>query len=152
MNAALKRRAIARLRPQWRDDTSFAAFTAACKSCGTRNLVQELLDPFIVAGSPETAAALSGFRARPWYSAAELARLWPIVCVGLAQKQTGRRPSPATLAKRLIECGLPRLKQWNGSTEFKHNGKATEFFIVQDVWRIANQRYTQIDFDRSMTL
>jgi hypothetical protein len=138
----------------YRDDTSYGAFVAACKAAGPRNLVQELLDPFAIMLDPpaDVRAALDGFKARPWYSAAELSRLWPLVCIGLAGGKQGNKPAPEQVALRLAQEGLPRLKQWDGSTTFLHNGKRQEFFIVQDVWKIASLRWTQQDFDRSMSL
>lgn len=151
-----KPQALAWARNGWRDDSSYRAFVEACKAAGDRNLVQELLGPFELvqraAPQPDIGAALATFKPRPWYSAAELSRLWPLVCIGLACKQQGRSPSPVKLAERLTIHGLPKLRQWDGSQEFLHHGKRQEFFIVQDVWAIANQRYTQTDFDRVMTL
>jgi hypothetical protein len=153
---AHKALALYRAARGWREDTSYSAFVAACKRAKDRNLVSELLDPFrlaVASGDDGNgiAPAVAGFKVRPWYSAAELARLWPLVCIGLAQKEQGRSPSAATVAKRLTECGLPKVKQWDGSTLFMHNGKPTEFFIVQDVWRLASKRFTQTDFDRVMS-
>ncbi|WP_395652571.1 hypothetical protein [Brevundimonas sp.] len=152
MTRLYKYQSVLRTRMGWKDDTSYRLFVDACKAAGERNLVQELLDPFVLvqraAPRPDLGAAINGFQARPWYSAAELARLWPLVCIGLACKQQGRSPSPAKVAERLTHFGLPRLKQWDGSTGFKHHGKVQDFYVVQDVWKIANQRFTQTDFDR----
>ena len=150
-----KPQSILRTRMGWRDDSSYKAFVDACRAAKERNLVQELMDPFVLAlrstPRPDLAAAVSGFQARPFYSAAELARLWPLVCIGLACKQVGRAPSAKKVEERLIHFGLPRLKQWGGSTEFMHYGKPTQFFIVQDLWGMMNRRFTQLDFDRIMS-
>lgn len=155
MTRLFKPQSLLRTRMGWSDDSSYKAFVDACRAAKERNLVHELMDPFVLAlratTKPDLAAAVNGFHVRPFYSAAELARLWPLVCIGLAQKQQGRAPSAAKLAERLIHFGLPRIKQWGGSYEFKHYGKPTEFFIVQDLWRIMNQRFTQNDFDRIMS-
>jgi hypothetical protein len=137
----------------YKTDSSYAAFVSACKRAGPRNLVAEILDPLRIARDTAPAdvqAAIRGFQRRPWYSAAELARLWPLISIGIASKHRGSAPSPASVHKRLIECGLPRLQKWDGSTQFMFNGKPQDFFIVADVWKIAGRRWTQADFDRVM--
>lgn len=156
MTRTLKRLALYAHARGWKGDSSYRDFVAACKRAKDRNLISELLDPFrlsVAHGDADTgvSAAVAGFKVRPWYSAAEIARLWPLICVGLIGREHGRAPSAATVAKRLSECGLPKVKQWDGSTTFLHNGKATEFYIVQDVWRLASKRFTQLDMDRVMS-
>ncbi len=136
-----------------KDESSYAKFVAACKKAKGRNIVAEILDPLrIMPDLPDDVrAAARGFQIRPWYSAAELARLWPLICIGIGGKQSGMKPSPASLHKRLVQCGLPRLQKWDGSTTFLHHGKPIEFFICADVWAIASQRFTQTDLDRIMS-
>jgi hypothetical protein len=132
------------------DDSSYALFASACKRAGARNIVAELLDPLRIATdlAPDVRAARTGFHSRPFYSAVELARLWPLICIAVGAKKRASKPTPATLHKRLVESGLPRLQRWDGSTMFLHHGKPAEFFIVQDVWRTAAMRFSQTDFDR----
>lgn len=131
------------------------AFVKACKAAGERNLIDELLDPFrllVDAGkAPEdVAAAVRLFQIRPWYSAEELAFLWPLVSIGLAGKEHAWRPDPAQLHKRLVACGLPRLKDWGGGYTFTWQGQHKQWFIVQHVRQLSRLRFTQTDFERFM--
>jgi hypothetical protein len=134
-----------------RDNSTFATFARLCKRAGGRNLVNELLDPFraLQNPAPDVAAALKAFQNRPWYSADELAMLWPLIAVGLAGSERGFRPSPEQVYKRLKPL-LPRVKSWGGDYEFEWNGERQEWFIVQSVQQIARLRFTQRDFERVM--
>lgn len=134
-----------------RDNSTFATFARLCKRAGGRNLVNELLDPFRVLQkpAPDVAAALKSFQSRPWYSADELAMMWPLIAVGLASSGVGFRPSPEQVHKRLKPL-LPRVKTWGGTHEFEWNGEHKEWFIVQSVQQIARLRFTQLDFWKVM--
>jgi hypothetical protein len=136
------------------EHVSYGRFARACKNAGSRNLVDELLDPFRLThlrgeAPSDVSAALRLFTPRPWYSVEELARLWPLVCIGLACKDVGRKPTPDVLRKRLGQY-LPLLRDWGGGTEYRWQGKWQEFFIVQDVHRVARLRFSQNDFDAVM--
>ena len=133
------------------DNSSFASFARACKRVGGRNLVNELLDPFrtLQNPAPDVVAALKAFQVRPWYSADELAMMWPLISVGLTGNERGFKPSPEQLHKRLKPL-LPRVKTWGGTYEFEWNGEWKEWFIVQSVQQIARLRWTRQDFERIM--
>ena len=137
------------------DDSAARLFVQACKRAGSRNLIDELLDPFrllAAAGKapPDVAAAVRLFRPRPWYSAQELAFMWPAICLGIAGKQVGRKPDAATLSKRLVQYRLPRLKDWNGEYLYVWQGVAREYFLVQDVNRWRRLRVSQTEFEERM--
>jgi hypothetical protein len=127
----------------------------AVRKAKERNLVDELLDPFRLLAAQgkapkDVSAALSLFKVRPWYSAVELAYIWPLVSIGLAAKDNAWRPSPERLAARLLDVGLPRVRTWSGDYTFTWQGREQEFFIVQDVARLQRLRFTQADFERVM--
>lgn len=134
-----------------RDNSTFATFARLCKRAGGRNLVNELLDPFrtLQSPAPDVAAALRSFQSRPWYSAEELAGMWPLISIGLAGNERSFRPSPEQVHKRLKPL-LPRVKDWAGYHEFEWNGERKEWFIVQSVQQIARLRFTQKTFEAVM--
>lgn len=145
-----------RIRPFRRPDTTSARlFVTACKKAGSRNLVNELLDPFRLLGAggnaaPEVAAAVQLFQPRPFYSARELAYFWPLISIGLAAKDKAWKPSPERLHERLVELKLPRMRQWDGRYDFMWRDAAQQFFIVQDVRAWSKVRLTQRRFEEIM--
>lgn len=137
------------------DDSSVIRFVRACKAAKERNLVDELLDPFrllVASGKApaDVAEAVRLFQVRPIYSAQELAYFWPLVCIGLAGKQKAWRPDAAWLHKRLVQCKLPRLRDWNGGYLYERHGAYREYFLVQHINKMRRQRYSQADFERIM--
>ena len=117
--------------------------------------MDELLDPYRLLAATgkapaDVAAALKLFKARPFYSAQELAWFWPLISIGLASKERAYKPDAAALHKRLVEFKLPRIRQWGGSFDFVWQGVARQYFVVQDVRRWRNIRITQHQFEEIM--
>lgn len=138
------------------DRSSVPLFVKACRAAKERNLVDELLDPYrlLVATGKAPAdvkAAVSLFKARPFYSAQELAWFWPLISIGLASKERAFKPDAAALHKRLVEFKLPRIRQWDGSFDFVWQGVARHYFVVQDLRRWRNVRITQRQFEEIMS-
>lgn len=103
--------------------------------------------------TPEGAALrawLPLWQARPFYTAAELAPMFPalIVALGLTERLPPRK-STARLAFELHYGGLPLLQNQNGSEKFfpAHGGLAERFFIVERIkfWR--EKFLTQEEFE-----
>lgn len=138
------------------DDSSAALFVKAVKAAGARNLVDELLDPFrllVASGKApsDVQAAVHLFKRRPFYSAQELAYLWPLISIGLADKERAWKPDAAWLHKRLMRLRLPRIREWSGGYNFVWQGAARQYFIVQDVRRWSKVRLSQRDFEEILS-
>lgn len=137
------------------DTTSAALFVQKVKKAGSRNLVDELMDPFrllVETGNApaDVVAAVRLFQTRPFYSAQELCRIWPLVCVGLTGKKMAWRPDAARLHKRLVECKLPRLRNYEGGFDYAWQGVARQYFPVQDVQHWRKVRVSQRQFEEMM--
>lgn len=133
------------------DQSTYALFAKACKAAGGRNLVEELLDPYRALSNPapDVAAALKMFQVRPWYSAEELAAIWPLVSLGIAGNERATRPTPEYLFKRLVPL-LPRIRTWGNGYEFHWNGRWQQYFAVSSIAQLRRLRFTQTDFERVM--
>lgn len=94
-------------------------------------------------------AMLPYWRARPFYTAAELAPMFPALMkvFGITDRQQPEM-SGARLAFMLKDGGLPRLKNANGTTYF-HDGMGIlqEFFIVERIHHWSAQVFTQEEFE-----
>lgn len=89
------------------------------------------------------------WRARPFYSASELAPIIPALALafGISEK-----PSPAMTGARLqyqLEYGgLPKLRRDNGTTFFHDTmGVLREYFIVEHIHKWAKEVLSQEEFD-----
>jgi hypothetical protein len=136
-------------------DNSFTRFASAVRRSGKRNLLDEIMDPVrvsVAAGDapPDLVAALAAYTRRPFYSPEELARLWPVVSVGLCGKSRGLRPTASAVRSNLALAGLPLLQRVGGSTWFMKNGRMHEFFIVSDVRHWTRGPISQETFDAAM--
>lgn len=141
--------------PRRNGERSYHAFAVACRKGGRRNLLDELMDPVrvqVASGDAEPAlvAALAAYRRRPFWTPTELARIWPVVCVGLVALAKPFEPRPADLRAGLLRNGLPLLRKAGGSTWFARNGLMQEFFIVEDLMRWQNRTIEQEQFDEVM--
>lgn len=139
----------------WPDRSIHGRFASAVRRAGARNLVDELMDPVrvnVAAGDaePGMAAALASYRARPFYTPAELAILWPMIGAGFAGTKGVYQPTAAVLRAALVRAKLPLLLKTGGSTWFQHNGRLQEFFICSDLNRWAGRPITQEQFDQIM--
>lgn len=86
---------------------------------------------------------------KPFYTADELAYLWPALKIALGlRKSLELRPSAYRLANELEFHGLPLLKNANGTMTFQRPGlDPAKFFIVEHVHRWKGRAITQQEFD-----
>ncbi len=93
-------------------------------------------------------AWLPHWQVRPWYSAAELAPLWPALALSLGINE---RLMPVKSAERLknelLFSDLPRLTNADGTLEF--HGK--EYFIVERLHYWKKRKLTTEEFDEHYT-
>jgi len=88
------------------------------------------------------------WRARPFYTAAELAPMFPALAIGLKLTSRWQAPKhPARLRNELIMGDLPRLQNTDGTLEFIQDGKFQEFFIVDRIGHWKKQVLTQEEFE-----
>lgn len=141
--------------PRRNGERSYKAFAVACRKAGKRNLLDELMDPVrvqVASGDADgaLAAALAAYRRRPFWTPSELAKMWPIVCVGLLDNIRTFDPKPADLRAGLLRNGMVLLRRAGGSTWFARNGLMQEYFIVEDIARWSNRTVEQDQFDEIM--
>jgi len=94
-------------------------------------------------------AWLPYWQARPFYTAAELAPIFPALAVAFTAART---PPPtmsgARLANELKFGKLPMLANANGSFFFyNQQGVLQQYFIVEQIHRWSKQKLTQEEFD-----
>jgi len=141
--------------PKRNGERSYLTFARACRAAGKRNLLDELFDPVrvqVAAGDAEPAlvAALAAYRRRPFWTPTELAKIWPVVCVGLVDLAKPFEPRPADLRAGLLRHGMVLLRRAGGSTWFARNGLMQEYFIVEDIARWSYRTIEQAQFDEVM--
>ena len=141
--------------PKRNGERSYHAFAVACRKAGKRNLLDELMDPVRVEvasgdADPSLVAALAAYRRRPFWTPTELAKIWPVVCVGLVDLAKPFEPRPADLRAGLLRHGTALLRKAGGSTWFARNGLMQEYFIVEDIARWSNRTVEQEQFDEVM--
>lgn len=93
-------------------------------------------------------AMLPYWRARPFYTASELAPIFPALMkvFGIADKQ--HEMSGARLGYMLDDAGLPKLKNANGSTFFHDAmGVLQEYYVVERLHHWSTQVFTQDEFE-----
>lgn len=94
-------------------------------------------------------AWLPYWRARPFYTAVELAPIFPALALAFTDART---PPPtmsgARLSHELDFGGLPKLRNANGTTFF-HDvmGILQEYFIVEQIHKWSREALTQEEFD-----
>lgn len=87
------------------------------------------------------------FWSRPFYSARELAPLWPLLCRVCGAPRAGRA-GPATLARLLEDARLPKLRRADGLL-FEWRGRAEEYFVVSCFHRL-REPVAQAQFEKWM--
>jgi len=94
-------------------------------------------------------AWLPHWRNRPFYTAAELAPLFPALAIALALTSRWQEPKhPTRLRNELIMGDLPRLKNSDGTLDFIVNGRYHEFFIVEQIGRWKLRELSQTEFEQ----
>lgn len=101
--------------------------------------------------SPEAEAVkawLPMWHPRPWYSASELAPIFPALAAAFDLGKMTQRP-PARLVYELDYGGLPMLKQPSGLLNFRHpvTGIYDRFYIVERLHHWRDTPVSQEDFD-----
>ena len=101
---------------------------------------------------PDAEAArawLAHYKPRPFYSAAELAPLWPALIAGLGLPDRKERPNTARLAAMLDYGKLPVLKNIDGTSTFRHPATdiATRYYITEQVHFWRKQKLSQEQFE-----
>lgn len=140
----------------WKSDTY--AVIKAMKATGNRPGV--IAEWIVRAGAwasandgPDAVAVrawLPLWQVRPFYSAAELAPIFPVLAWMLGGKD--RLPptmSPERLAFQLDYGGLPRLEKPDLSTHYRNpvTGQTARYYIVEEIHRWSKQPVTQEEFE-----
>lgn len=98
-------------------------------------------------------AWLPHWQARPFYTASELAPMWPALTVALgASKYLPPKPSVSRLIFALDYGGLPRLKNQNGTVEFRSpvTGAGMSYYIVEQIHYWSKLELSQEDFENAL--
>jgi hypothetical protein len=89
-------------------------------------------------------------KARPFYTAAELAKFWPALKLTLGlSTRLDPEPSPNRLANELVFYGLPMLRNEFGFTFFPGEEK-NPYFIVEHCHKWRDARMTQEEFENAL--
>lgn len=87
--------------------------------------------------------------ARPFYSAAALAHIWPAIRHGMGlELRMSPPPSPNRLANELKFHGLPIVRRADQIGDwFPNGGQKTEFFICEQIGKWRDARLTPEQFE-----
>lgn len=150
MTFGLSRHRIKRPRLSYRE-CGYRDFCRMIRQAGKRNLLDELLAPLQVQDAlgkarPEVSAALALYTRRPFWTATELAHMWPLICDGILRR-TPWKVTPRELRAALLRWQLPLLRNTDGTFDFERDGALQEFFIVEDCRNLATLALSQEQFD-----
>lgn len=86
---------------------------------------------------------------RPFYTAAELAPLFPALALAAGYSDKLYAPKHPARLKHELEYGkLPKLRDYEGCTAFLRDGKQDEYFIVERLHYWTKRPVSQEEFER----
>lgn len=135
----------------WKTDT--AAIVKAMKATGNQpGIIQQWKEHMAEWAATESSPDAAGVKAwlphwqvRPFYTARELAPLWPVlaIAIGHTPRMAPVLKSANRLANELKFAGLPILGSYYTTSTVPH-----EYFIVERLHFWREQQLTQADFER----
>jgi hypothetical protein len=98
----------------------------------------------------ESMAAFGEWTVRPFYTADELVKIFPMLVTSGGFARSGGDLTAGRLSRQLRDAGLPMLKPKDNPDGFMWHGRRQHFLVLADIadWR---EPISQADFDRYMT-
>lgn len=106
-------------------------------------------NPALAATARDVRQSLAHWQIRPWYTAAELALMFPSLVHGLLGSSFSRSTPSGAISRELRECGVPYLRSRDDPRGFVWRGAVRQYLVVSDFeeWRAP---LGQSDFERLM--